>query len=508
MKPSTGKRARQKDSKICTPVVFVSWVLILGWLGFLWYCWKSGLLLSKKIPTMAEVDGFINHTEQVLLNKISHMHIGVKAPQYPVKFTDESAAQAETTSTEETIEVPDKAAAAPAPMEDEVHVIFSTDCTPFQDWQTLTVFHSAMVVGQKGTITRIASGCDEEKKVKLSALYKTLYPQYHVHFTPDYKKDGKTKKSYDFYNKPYGLQHWLDNADPPIRSGVVIALIDPDMIFLRPITTKVAGEQNLIYSSGIKPEEIFEKIGPGKPVSQQYGLGAPWARDGHPRFNRAKICGEGSPCLKPNENFAANHYSVGPPYIVEKDDLVRIAKSWTTFVPQVYEGYPFLLAEMYAYSMASAHEDLPHLQLDHYMVSNTDAGGEGWQWVDKLDDVCTPPVDGVYFPGQPLPTLVHFCQFFRVGDLGFQKRRLAADAFSCEAPMLVEPPKDLGFLDYKVTDQNTQAKIGKLQGRRNAFMICVLHRSINAAITDYKQRMCRDNANTNYSKTVNLRIHW
>ena len=30
---------------------------------------------------------------------------------------------------------------------------------------------------------------------------------------------------------------------------------------------------------------------------------------------------------------------------------------------RVYEGYPYLLAEMYAYSMAAAHERLPHLQV-------------------------------------------------------------------------------------------------------------------------------------------------
>lgn len=36
---------------------------------------------------------------------------------------------------------------------------------------------------------------------------------------------------------------------------------------------------------------------------------------------------------------------------------------------RVYERYPNLLAEMYAYSMAAAHENLPHFQLLNYMVS-------------------------------------------------------------------------------------------------------------------------------------------
>lgn len=57
------------------------------------------------------------------------------------------------------------------------HIVFSTDCSFFQDWQTLLVFHSATVVKQQGTITRIASGCSVEKKTELVNLYKKLYPK-------------------------------------------------------------------------------------------------------------------------------------------------------------------------------------------------------------------------------------------------------------------------------------------------------------------------------------------
>lgn len=58
---------------------------------------------------------------------------------------------------------------------------------------------------------------------------------------------------------------------------------------------------------------------------------------------------------------------------------------------RVYEDYPFLLAEMYAYSMAAAHDELPHLQVDNYMVSSSDAGGEAWPHIDRLPQVCIPP---------------------------------------------------------------------------------------------------------------------
>jgi hypothetical protein len=40
------------------------------------------------------------------------------------------------------------------------HIIFSTDCSPFQHWQSYLVFFSAMTLRQPGHVTRIASGCE------------------------------------------------------------------------------------------------------------------------------------------------------------------------------------------------------------------------------------------------------------------------------------------------------------------------------------------------------------
>jgi hypothetical protein len=96
----------------------------------------------------------------------------------------------------------------------DVHIIFSTDCGTYQDWQTLVVFHSATAVGQKGPITRIASGCNEEKKLVLIKLYEKLYPNYHVHFTPDFKKDEKSKKSCEMRSLHYFLYETSTTALP------------------------------------------------------------------------------------------------------------------------------------------------------------------------------------------------------------------------------------------------------------------------------------------------------
>lgn len=194
--------------------------------------------------------------------------------------------------------------------ESDFHIAFSTDCTFFQDWQTLLIFHSAVEIKQKGRITRIASGCDDVKKAELTTLYKKLFPQYSVHFTPDFKTDGKTKKKYEFYNKPYGVMHWLTHAEPPILSGTIVSVIDPDMILLRPMAAQVRGNPSNIYMNRFNPaaETVPERVQHGQPVAQLYGLGAPWTIDHHKHFNRTDICGAGSPCLATKTIFGEQHF--------------------------------------------------------------------------------------------------------------------------------------------------------------------------------------------------------
>jgi hypothetical protein len=195
-------------------------------------------------------------------------------------------------------------------LDDEFHVIFSTDCTFFQDWQSLLVFHSAVSVGQKGKITRIASGCDESKKSELTQLYLKLFPQYSVHFTPDFSHDKTSKERYEFYNKPFGVEHWLENVDPPIPSGTIVALIDPDFIFLRPLVAQVAGQPNNIFMTkfNMAIEKVPEKVSRGLAVSQRYGLGAPWTMVGNRHFDKFAVCGEHSPCTNVSTEYANKYF--------------------------------------------------------------------------------------------------------------------------------------------------------------------------------------------------------
>ena len=95
----------------------------------------------------------------------------------------------------------------------------------------------------------------------------------------------------------------------------------------------------------------------------------------------------------------------------------------------------------------------PLFTMMSFMVSNTHVNDEGWRWVDNLDNrVCEPPVDGVFYPGFILPSVLHFCQFFRAGEFGFQKRRIKKNLFDCDQPLMAALPRDLGVVDYKNRD--------------------------------------------------------
>lgn len=195
-------QTRRKDngsSSRCGIVLVIAWILILSWIGFLTYCWYSGAIDQDKINNLANnVDTIIVNTEESFLRRIhSTTTKGNPAGQHTANIV----AKQERDRT------------------DDVWIVFSTDCSAYQDWQTLLLFHSAKVVGQKGKVTRIASGCTEQQQQTLTTLYKQLYgDEYGAHFTPDFKRDAKTNRSCKF---------------SLIQATIVVIICHPGHFFLK-----------------------------------------------------------------------------------------------------------------------------------------------------------------------------------------------------------------------------------------------------------------------------------
>lgn len=162
---------------------------------------------------------------------------------------------------------------------------------------------------------------------------------------------------------------------------------------------------------------------------------------------------------------------------------------------------------MFAYSMASAHHKLPHLRLDQFMVSNVDAGGEGWEYIDKLDDVCSYESINIQKEDlHPLPTFLHFCQFYRAGEWAFNKRIVPKDIFTCGSPLFAIPPPSIQEEQVKVKGVGQKATTEPLtprQAKRNAFMICSLTKIINEALREFKDLKC-DGEQVNFEESIRI----
>ena len=73
-----------------------------------------------------------------------------------------------------------------------LHIVFSTSCHDQMHWESYVFFYHAWKVKQPGTVTRIASGCNEKEAKQAQDFYektiKTMSDRFYLHLTPDFSK--------------------------------------------------------------------------------------------------------------------------------------------------------------------------------------------------------------------------------------------------------------------------------------------------------------------------------
>ena len=409
--------------------------------------------------------------------------------------------------------------------DDKYQIVFSTDCSPYQHWQAYVLFYSALKVGQRGYVTRIASGCSEEEgKAELDwhnrHIRGAMSERFKIHLTPHFssvvEKDGEVVGNYEFFNKPFGMRHWMENGEGMginPKSGkmrdedAIIVLLDPDHILLRPFTDDFSDDKETIVN-GIHKENRKTRVEHGSPFGQFYGLGSKWRE-----FNLAEITSDReSPAKQVPNHEAQRDYPAGPPYLATARDMYHIVTKWAEFVPKVHNEYPFLLAEMYAYCIAAAHVKLPHQIVHSMMVSNTQMGNnEGWDFLDKIpaENICE-YASALDHKKHALPNVLHHCQRYMLGKHFFGKRRLAKDFFTCESPMLVEIPGDIALrYDYQSPPpphkpSGEKKPVKDYVVKREAFMLCAITAAMNEASDFFKRHACEGVERTSYEKSLDL----
>ena len=210
------------------------------------------------------------------------------------------------------------------------YTVFSTNLSEYMQWQSDLLEHSWQKVEQEGSLIRLVATDDPSKlpRQKYAECVATRLWDTHL----------ETGDAYPIYNKPASLLEWLFRDRP---EGTVL-LLDPDCVFLRPVTRHVA---------------------PGFPAAQKWvnlTLQKPGAR--HPFGLPPKFSFLKDHCAR--VNLATTPVMI--PTLIHTSDLRRVCARWLELcgiIRQHYrnaQGLPIWEADMYAYLAACAEYRLDH----------------------------------------------------------------------------------------------------------------------------------------------------
>ena len=130
-----------------------------------------------------------------------------------------------------------------------MHVVFSAECIPAFDWQSIGLFYSFYRTKQPGKITRLLACSDDQLKTYDKRLLE-MGPTF-VHFNMRYDHandveahdrfhDGKAGHGYASYNKPYSVHAWLSKVD--VKEDMIL-MVDTDMWLRQPINPIALGSR-------------------------------------------------------------------------------------------------------------------------------------------------------------------------------------------------------------------------------------------------------------------------
>lgn len=222
----------------------------------------------------------------------------------------------------------------------EYHIVFSTGCSAFQDWQSYVFFFQALKVDQPGIITRIVSGCKPDEEQTLRQVFaETIQPmaptRFRIHFTPDYAGTMKEGIVYPYVNKPCGMKHWLEHAlgfpHKAVNEDAIVALLDPDQLILRPFRNNDFSHTEWMHLP--KNATARTAIHHGAPMGQRYGFFLQWLTQVNATY---VFQGQPSPITTLSRQNANAGYVVGPPYVATARDMYAICDLWCHITPRVH----------------------------------------------------------------------------------------------------------------------------------------------------------------------------
>ncbi|CAI5469704.1 unnamed protein product [Closterium sp. Yama58-4] len=177
--------------------------------------------------------------------------------------------------------------------------VFSAECSPYMDWQSVAMAYSFKRSGQPGKLVRLLA-CNEDALKGYRGL--DIAPTMVV---PNWSRGPRTGDWYPAINKPVGVKYWLDNS-PDANDVEWVLIMDADQLIRRPVLPWELGAER------------------GHPVSANYGyLKGCDNSFGELHMNNATYCDKVS-CP-----IVILIDKVGGYIVIHVEDLRRLAPIWS-----------------------------------------------------------------------------------------------------------------------------------------------------------------------------------
>ncbi|TYZ69152.1 hypothetical protein PybrP1_001069 [[Pythium] brassicae (nom. inval.)] len=378
-----------------------------------------------------------------------------------------------------------------------MHIVFSMSCDQSHRLLYSTVMQeSAMRVGQKGPITQILSGCSEDEKALVIAEPRFYY-DFRVHFAPSFSPHPLpgVDDNYKAYNKPFGLQHFLRHANPPVQHEIM-ALVDGDFLFFKPLEVNTGRNMAKYYKGSREPATVTDEVRDGVALAHD------WRNviRGDKFFDGDKskvVCGE-QPCGHVTDDDAWEYYwGLGPPYIMTRNDMNAFVDDYGKLTVAARKVSTDWMTEMYGYSLAAANHGIKHTILSHLGVTHPYLwnSNEYWSFLNAdgdhgevTENPCEHPTR-ITLPRDP-PVSFHFFHLLYAGDAYFYKHRVPEELASCGHELLKVP--DAAEWDmasrHDLKDKNDPG--ARPYRRHEVWASCTLHKAVNRGALLLKQALC------------------
>ena len=193
--------------------------------------------------------------------------------------------------------------------------------------------------------------------------------------TPNYQKqvsaDG-IEDNYPIYNKPLGIDYWLNDKGRDLDPSTVVVMMDTDQLIGLPL------------DSAFRDTEGRSVVRDGTPAGQIYLIGGGWF-DTHNCIDMMRAeCGDS--CVDTSSQAAREHYMVGAPYAMTKADWLRLTPLWTKYTLRVRPVSKGWADDMFGYCLAAMHLGLRHATTTALMLSApANNKSEAWHLIDGMD---------------------------------------------------------------------------------------------------------------------------